>query len=172
LIERLKKDGHYLGPHSDGHLLYADWADRSKTLVTRPQFERDLNDNFAAMRPFAIDRKDVPFFMPPYEWYNSEIADWAGAMNYRIVNFTPGTRSNADYTTDGDKNYISSDAIMSRIRQYESEDPNGLNGFILLTHIGSGPKRSDKFHDRIAELIEWLRAKDYQPVRIDDLLRR
>lgn len=170
IIERLKKDGHYLGPHSDAHLLYADWSDRNKTLVTRDQFERDLNDNFAAMRPFGIDRKNVPFFMPPYEWYNREIADWTEAMGYRIVNFTPGTRSNADYTTDDDKNYISSEAILTRIKEYEAKDPNGLNGFILLTHIGSGPKRTDKFHNRVDEMITWLTSKGYQPVKIDELL--
>jgi len=171
IIERLKKDGHYLGPHSNEHLLYADWNDRNKTLVTRDQFERDLNDNFAAMRPFGIDRKNVPFFLPPYEWYNREIVDWTEAMGHRIINFTPGTRSNADYMTDDDKNYISSEAIMTRIKEYEAKDPNGLNGFILLTHIGSGPKRTDKFHDRIADLITWLRSKNYEIVRLDELLR-
>ncbi|MCC6328322.1 MAG: glycoside hydrolase family 9 protein [Acidobacteria bacterium] len=172
IIERLKKDGHYLGPHSDEHLLYADWADRNKTLVTRKQFEQDLNDNFAAMRPFGIDRKQVPFFLPPYEWYNREIADWSSALGYQIINFTPGTRSNADYTTDDDKNYISSDAILSKIKEYESKDPNGLNGFILLTHIGSGPKRTDKFVDRVDELIGWLKQKGYEPVKVDELLRQ
>lgn len=171
LIERLRKDGHYLGPHSDAHLLYTAWDDRTKTLVTREQFERDLNANFAAMRPFGIGRKQVPFFMPPYEWYNDEISTWTMLMGYQIVNFTPGTRSNADYTTDNDKNYLSSDAIMTRIKEYEAKDPNGLNGFILLTHIGSGPKRTDKFHNRVDELINWLRSKNYEPVRVDELLR-
>ena len=171
IVERLKNDGHYLGAHSDAHLLYADWNDRSKTLVTREQFELDLNDNLAAMRPFGVDRKEVPFFMPPYEWYNREIAAWTEAMGYRIVNFTPGTRSNADYTPDDDKNYISSDAILDRIKDYESKDPNGLNGFILLTHIGSGPKRKDKFHNRIDELIDWLMQNRYEPVRVDELLK-
>ena len=171
IIERLKKDGHYLGPHSDAHVLYADWNDRSKSLVTREQFERDLNDNFAAMRPFGIDRKQVPFFMPPYEWYNREIADWSSALSYQIINFTPGTRSNADYTTDDDKNYISSDAIMARIKDFESKDPEGLNGFILLTHLGSGPRRTDKFHNRVDELVGWLKLKNYLPVRVDELLK-
>jgi len=172
IIERLKKDGHYLGPHSDAHLLYADWTDRNKTLVTREKFERDLNDNFAAMRPFGIDRTQVPFFLPPYEWYNREIADWSSAMGYQIVNFTPGTRSNADYMTDDDKNYISSDGIITKIKDYESKDPNGLNGFILLTHIGSGPKRTDKFYDKLDQLIIWLRSKNYEMERVEDLLKK
>jgi endoglucanase len=171
IIERLKRDGHYLGPHSDEHLLYADWADRNQTLVTREQFERDLNNNFAAMRSFGIDRKAVPHFLPPFEWYNGEIAGWSSEMGMQIVNFTPGTRSNADYTTDDDKNYISSEAILSRIKEYEGKDPNGLNGFVLLTHIGSGPKRTDKFHDRIDELVGWLKMKGHIPVRVDELLK-
>nr|HQU93347.1 polysaccharide deacetylase family protein [Pyrinomonadaceae bacterium] len=171
IIERLRKDGHYLGPHSNEHLLYADWNDRNKTLVTREQFDKDLNDNFAAMRPFGLDRKQVPFFLPAFEWYNREIADWTSETDHQIINFTPGTRSNADYTTDDDKNYISSEDILKRIKEYETKDPNGLNGFILLTHIGSGPKRTDKFHNRVDELIGWLKAKGYEPVRVDELLR-
>jgi hypothetical protein len=92
-------------------------------------------------------------------------------MGYRIINFTPGTRSNADYMSVDDKNYISSEAIMRSIREYENNDPAGLNGFLLLTHIGAGPNRPDKFFDKMDSLIEWLRSKKYEPVRIDELLK-
>ncbi len=170
IIERLQKEGHYMGAHSDAHLLYADWADRNKLLVTRQQFESDLNDNYAAMRPFGIDRRKSVFFLPPYEWYNRSIADWTEAMGYRLINFTPGTSSNADYTTPKDKNYRSSQDILDRIKAYEDKDPNGLNGFILLTHIGAGPERTDKFHDRLDELILWLKDRKYSIVRVDELL--
>ena len=34
-IRGFKRDGHYLGAHSDAHLLYADWNDRNKLLVSR-----------------------------------------------------------------------------------------------------------------------------------------
>jgi hypothetical protein len=61
---------------------------------------------------------------------------------------------------------------MANVKEHESRDPNGLNGFLLLTHIGSGPKRTDKFHNRVDELIGWLKAKGYEPVRVDELLGR
>jgi peptidoglycan/xylan/chitin deacetylase (PgdA/CDA1 family) len=73
--------------------------------------------------------------------------------------------------TDDDKNYISSDAIMTRIKEYEAKDPKGLNGFILLMHIGAGPRRTDKFYERADELIGWLRSRNYELVRVDELLR-
>lgn len=39
LIRQLKKDGHYLGAHSNRHLLYADWENRDRTLVTADEFK-------------------------------------------------------------------------------------------------------------------------------------
>ena len=171
-IERLKRDGHYLGAHSDQHLLYADWNDRSKTLIGKEQFDSDLVNNYAAMATFGIEKANAKYFLPPFEWYNNEIAQWTNERGLRLVNFTPGTHSNADYTTPDDKNYISSDTILQKIKDYEEKDPAGLNGFILLTHIGAGPKRTDKFFDQLDSLIVWLRSKNYEMVRVDDLLNK
>jgi hypothetical protein len=54
------------------------------------------------------------------------------AMGLTLINFTPGTRSNADYTGEADTNFVSSQAIFDSIVNKEREDPHGLNGFILL----------------------------------------
>lgn len=170
-VERLRRDGHYLGAHSDQHLLYCDWGDRQKLLVSRAEFEKDLNANYAAMKSFGILHKDAPLFLPPFEWYNQKISDWTLQMNLRLVNFTSGTRSNADYTTPAMKNYVSSEAIIDRIKEYESQNAHGLNGFLMLLHIGVAPERTDKFYDRLDELLIWLKSKNYQIVRVDELLR-
>ena len=169
-IRRLKRAGHYLGPHSNAHLLYADWNDRSKTLVSHTQFEADLNENYAAMKRFDISKMSVRYFLPPFEWHNREIADWTGSLGLTLVNFTHGTRSNADYTTPDMTAYRSSQEIFDSITEYESKDPAGLNGFILLLHTGTDPARTDKFCDRLADLLKWLQAKRYVSVRIDKLL--
>jgi len=170
-IERLIKQGNYLGPHSDAHLLYADWNDRSKTLVTKAEFTADLENNYCAMLSFDIRKRAAAYFLPPYEWYNRDIASWTSEAGLKLINFTPGTRSNADYTTLDDNAYATSDAILAKIKEHEAKDPAGLNGFILLMHIGAGPGRPDKFYDRLDELITWLKSKNYQTVRIDVLLK-
>ena len=170
-IRQLKRDGHYLGAHSDEHLLYCDWTTRDKLLVSREEFRQDLDKNYAAMRTFGIRKNRAQFFIPPYEWYNQKISDWTGELNLRLVNFTAGTRSNADYTTPAMKNYVSSEAILQSIKHYEAQDPAGLNGFILLLHVGVSPERTDKFYNRLDELLDWLKAKGYQPARIDRLLK-
>src|SRR4029453_13952373 len=42
--------------------------------------------------------------------------------------------------------------------------------FLLLLHVGAGPKRADKFHARFGALLDELSGKAYQFVRIDTLL--
>jgi peptidoglycan/xylan/chitin deacetylase (PgdA/CDA1 family) len=170
-IRQLRRDGHYMGAHSDGHLLYCDWKRRDQLLISREEFEHDLKKNYAAMQAFGISENDARFFLPPFEWYNRSISDWTEGMGLRLISYTPGTRSNADYTTPGMKNYVSSEAILQSIKRYEARDPAGLNGFILLLHVGVALERADKFYHRLDELIQWLRRGRYKLVRVDQLLK-
>ncbi len=169
LIRQLKKDGHYLGAHSHHHLLYNDWEKRDSTLVTEGQFKKDLQENYDIMSKFGIRKEDAPYFLPPYEWYNGDIARWTKEMNLTLINFSSDTRSNADYTTpDMGPRYISSEEIYQSILSYEKHE--GMNGFILLIHIGTDPGRTDKLYNRLGNLIDELRASGYSFQRIDKLL--
>ena len=170
IIQQLKKDGHYLGAHSNEHLLYCDWTKRDSLLVTHEQFNNDLLQNYSAMKQYGINKADAPYFLPPYEWYNDTIAAWTRQLQLQLINFTPGTLSHADYTTPSMKNYRSSEVIMQSIVDYEQQHANGLNGFILLMHIGVGPERKDKFYDRLGELISRLRLNGYTIKTLQQLL--
>ena len=170
LIRNLRDDGHYMGAHSDRHLLYCDWEKRDSLLVTREKFLLDLEMNYQEMEQFGIAREQALYFLPPYEWYNDSISAWTRAGGLQLINFTPGTRSNADYTTPGMPSYISSEDIYRSIVDYESKDPSGLNGFILLIHTGTSPERSDKFYLYLDELIIWLKDRGYELLSVDELL--
>lgn len=170
-VQQLKKDGHYLGPHSDKHLLYCDWKNRDSLLVSRQTFRFDLADNYTAMARNKIRINKAGYLLPPYEWYNDSIAAWTKELGLQLVNFTPGTLSHADYTTEADKNFRSSETIYQSIIDYEQQKPNGLNGFILLLHAGAGSERKDKFYHRLPQLIKHLKTKGYQLKRIDELLK-
>ncbi|WP_029278095.1 glycoside hydrolase family 9 protein [Pedobacter borealis] len=169
LIKKLKNDGHYLGPHSDRHLLYCDWNKRDSLLVTKTDFETDLSNNYQAMASFGINKEAAGYFLPPYEWYNQTIANWTKAQGLQLINFTPGTRSNADYTyPEMGNSYRSSDEIYRSITAFNETKPNGLNGFILLLHIGTDARRTDKFYNKLAKLITYLKKADYKLTRIDN----
>ena len=172
IIKSLKASGNYLGAHSDAHLLYNDWAKRDSLLVSKAQFSADLSANYKAMEKFGIKKENASYFLPPYEWYNQSIANWTTEMGLKLINFTPGTRSNADYTfPEMGKSYRSTNEIYQSIIDYSKSKEDALNGFILLLHIGTDSKRTDKFYDKLPELIQYLKKEGYQLVKVDELLR-
>lgn len=171
LIHKLADGGHYLGAHSDQHLLYCSWEDRDSLLVSRDEYQRDLLDNYLAMEAYGVEKEDAPFFLPPYEWYNDSIARWTEGLGLELINYTSGTLSHTDYTIPGSRAYRSSDEIYASILDYESSSKWGLNGFILLVHIGTAPERTDKFYLHLDRLISQLEDRGYVFKPIDKLLK-
>lgn len=168
LVRRIAAAGHYFSVHSDQHLLYCAWDRERTTLVSRAELTADLRANARRFRQLGLT--PGPFFIPPYEHYNEEIVAWARAAGFQLVNYTPGTRSHADYTLEAAANFTSSQVIFDSIVRREASDPNGLNGFLLLLHLGSGPGRADKFHPYFGALLDHLLARGYELVRVDELL--
>ena len=141
-------------------------------LVSNEQFKNDLHRNYERMEQFGIKKADAPYFLPPYEWYNSTIVKWTKQEGRQLINFSPGTRSAADYTyPEMASAYRSSTEIYTSITTLEESGQNGLNGFILLIHIGTDPRRNDKFYFKLKELITDLKSRGYQFERIDKLLK-
>jgi peptidoglycan/xylan/chitin deacetylase (PgdA/CDA1 family) len=166
IIKTLVDKGHYVGGHSYGHLLYMPWENPDSLLVTREEFEADMMKSYDLMRKAGIEYKDAPFYIPPYEYYNKEISAWAKSMGIQVVNFTPGTGTNADYTTPDMKNYRSSKAIYDKIMEVEKKE--GLNGHLMLIHFGTHDNRTDKFYKGYMEkMIKTLKRKGYTfaPIR-------
>ena len=161
-VRRILSEGHYVGSHSYGHLLYCPWEKRDSLLVTREEFTRDLEKSYALLSSFGITPGDAPLFMPPYEYYNPTIASWARSLGLQVVNYTSGTYTNGDYTLPSMKNYYSSKFIMEKVLSFERK--NTLNGNIMLIHLGTEPERTDKFYRKLPTLIRTLRKKGYEIV--------
>jgi len=170
LARRMVADGHYVGPHSDTHPLYCAWDDRARTLVTEEFFRKDLEKNIADLRQLGALRAGIPvYFIPPYEWFNEDQVRWARKMGVVLFNFTPGSGSNRDWIPEEQRGFVPSATIRRDILAYERRDPHGLNGFLLLLHLGS--QRRDKMHGELAPLLDELAARGYEFVRVDELLR-
>ena len=166
ILQELNLQGNYVGPHSDQHLLYAPWEKRDSLLITKETFVKDVEANVAKLNRIGI--KGIDKFIPPYEWYNKAIIDWSNDIGLNVYNFTPGLRTAADYTyPEMGSRYLSSEKIMNQLNQYEKE--NGLNGHIILIHIGVDKKRKDKFYKELEGIIDDLRSKKYNFVTLENL---
>jgi len=170
-IQQLYQQGNYLGPHSDQHLLYCDWIKRDSLLINYKQFCGDWSNSLQAMEDDGIKTNNVKYFIPPYEWWNDSIAIWSRWKNVQLFNFTPGSKTNADYTyPEMGKSYTGSEALLQHVKNL-AKQPNGLNGYILLIHAGTDARRTDKLYNRLNELIDFLKKENYAIKRMDELLK-
>jgi peptidoglycan/xylan/chitin deacetylase (PgdA/CDA1 family) len=138
---------------------------RDSLLESLATIRTDLENNITALERVGVPRGSAKFFMPPYEWYNRAVYKLVSDVGYVMVNFSPGTSSNADYTTPDMKNYLSSDTIMARILRYERT--RGMHGFHLLIHVGTDPARTDKLYHRLPALITYFRSRGYMFARFN-----
>ncbi len=167
-VRTMVRAGHYVGPHSHAHLLYCPWENRDESLVTEREFKEDLRANIAALRGQGVRFGEPIYFIPPFEWYNRQHAEWAQQAGCLLFNYTPGSGSHRDWAPEGHKAFRPSRQIVEDILAHERREPDGLNGHILLLHLGS--LRQDKMHRLLGELIDALHQCGYHFRRIDELL--
>ncbi len=171
LVRRMVKDGHYVGPHSDAHPLYCPFDDREHTLVTRAFFASDLEANIAALRALGSLAPGQPvWFIPPYRVVQPRPGPMGARARRHDVLLHARQRLESRLDPRGRRTIRVVAADPGRHIAYEQRDPHGLNGFILLLHLGSG--RRDPMHSRLGALIDALHARGYRFVRVDELLAR
>jgi len=169
-IKSLEKEHHYLGAHSNDHLLYNDWTNRNKLLVSYDSFSTDLDKNFAVMENLGINTQQRKLFIPPFEWWNDSVANWCNWKGLELFSFTPGTYTNADYTwPEMGSRYKSNATLMTHLKTLVSI-PGKLNGNILLMHVGTDPRRKEKLYNELPAIIQLLRKNGYRIKRIDELI--
>jgi peptidoglycan/xylan/chitin deacetylase (PgdA/CDA1 family) len=147
-------------------LLYNPWENRDSLLLDEADFQKDLQLNVDRLAKIGVTQIDK--FIPPYEWYNDKIVDWANRIGIQTYNFTPGIRTVADYTyPEMESRYVTSEAIINQL--YALEAQKGLNGNIILIHLGTDKRRKDKLYNHLDELIRELKLKNYNFVLLEKL---
>ena len=159
VIGKIIKEGHYLGGHSDSHMLYAEWTNRDSLIVTQQQLADDVIANAKELEKFGISKEDSKWFLPPYEYYNELSVRITEKLGYNVINFTTGLTTSNDYTIPSMKNYVSSQQLIDQLYAYEQK--HGLNGAVILIHPGVHQERIDRLYERLSEIIIYLTKKGY-----------
>ncbi|MCL1973870.1 MAG: glycoside hydrolase family 9 protein [Bacteroidetes bacterium] len=159
LVQRIIKEGHYVGPHSDKHLLYAPWDNRDKTLVGGDSLRHDILQNVRELEKVGVPADKQRWFLPPYEYHNGETVKVSATLGLKVMNLTPGSLTNSDYTTPGMSGYRPSQTLIDHLWEMDAQEK--LNGTILLIHPGVSDRRPDKLYDRLDELMSALEERGY-----------
>ena len=115
------------------------------------------------------ERHLTPYWRAPFGEYNSQILTWAAEAGYLHIHWT-GSFDTHDWVTDESSQlYRSPEEIFEDILAIETEHPQGLNGVIVLMHLGS-QRNENHVYEILPKLIESIRNKAYVFGNITELL--
>jgi peptidoglycan/xylan/chitin deacetylase (PgdA/CDA1 family) len=179
LVRRIVADGHEVGNHTRNHphLTTYERDGRQATLphVTREFLHAQLRAAEDAYRE-ATGRSMSPIWRAPFGEHNTQIRAWAEDAGYRHVGWTRDAASREDldtrdWVTDrSSKIYRSAAEIRDRILRFGEGNGHGLNGGIILMHLGTQRAR-DAAYTRLPEILDGLAARGYRIVTASAFLR-
>jgi len=119
------------------------WENRGQTLVTEEQFRRDLEKNIADLDDLGVPRERIKYFVPPYEGQRAD-RQVGGRHGPDLGQLHARHPLQCRLLAGGSPPFHPFPAILTGILDYEVRDQDGLNGFLLLLHLGVGPSGRTK----------------------------
>ena len=164
VIDRVLREGHYLGGHGDRHILLADWDENRTMLASADSAVVDMQRCYSELSKSGVDTLTSRFVVPPYEWYNQHHIQGYRHAGFIPVTPSPGLLTYRDYTTPDMQDYYSSDTILSNFMDNLTAD--NLDGCFILIHLGTQDIRTDKFYHHLPEILKALQSRGYTPVAL------
>jgi peptidoglycan/xylan/chitin deacetylase (PgdA/CDA1 family) len=172
VVRRIASDGHEVGNHLLDHVDVVNPKTRV-AVYSKADFLRQLSEVEKRFENLAGARMSR-LWRAPYGEINDNVVHWAASMGYRHVGWTRGNHRNLDsldWVADPKMSlYRSAEQVARNIFEFEKSDPNGLNGAVILMHLGT-ERRSDFPHKKLPELLDALKSKGYAFVTVSEVLR-
>lgn len=181
LVRRMVDAGHEIGNHTMNHPRLTSWA-RDRTHTTLPDVTREFlgRELRGAEEIFSrISGRDLaPIWRAPYGERNRRICIWARRWGYLHVGWRQGRtwRENLDsndWVPDEETpGYHSPREVMEKIMTLAAVEPHGLNGGIVLMHLGTAredPK--EQVHRILGRLIDRLSGLGYRFVTATTMMK-
>ena len=172
LVKRMIEDGHEIGNHTYSHphltSFEVDYQHNLLPDVTRDFIKHQLLETDSIF--YSITGEHLqPFWRAPFGEYNDKILTWAAEAGYLHIYWT-GSFDTHDWVTDESSElFRTPDDIYERILTIEEEQRAGLNGVIMLMHLGSH-RTENHVYEVLPKLIRTIRDKGYALGKISDLL--
>lgn len=180
LTRRIVEDGHEVGNHTWNHPHLTTFAEnhRHETLPDITQaFVHDQLNRTAELFEKVTGQKMSPFWRAPFGEHNAQIRQWAAELGYRHIGWTLGrswrqSMDTLDWVADTSSTaYHTSEEILANLMNISDDETYGMNGGIILMHLGSLRQDSDHFYSVLPRLISGLQEKNYTLVKVSELLQ-
>jgi peptidoglycan/xylan/chitin deacetylase (PgdA/CDA1 family) len=181
VVRRIIGDGHEVGNHTYSHPHLTSFAqDRTQNTlpsVTEAVLVRELlltDSLFSAIYGVKLS----PLWRSPYGDHNRTICVWGQRAGFLHIGWGQGRtwRRNLDSNdwtpNEETSGYHTPQEVYDKIMELASEPEGGINGGIILMHLGTvRPQREKQVHLILGKLIDSLRSLGYRMVIVSELLR-
>lgn len=173
--------GHEIGNHTYSHPHLTTYV-QDHTQSTSPS----ISEQFLSHELLKTDsifasifgKHMAPLWRSPYGEHNHTICIWAQHAGFLHIGWGQGRtwRKNLDSNdwtpNEETEGYHTPQEVYEKIISLAKEQPNGINGGIILMHLGTQRKQREKqVHLILGELIDSLRSLGYSIVTVSELLR-
>ncbi len=181
LVRRFVATGHEIGNHTYSHPHLTSWAqDHTHTSlpqVTEQYLCSELQRAAASFK--KVTGKDLsPIWRAPYGEINGHLCRWAQRCGYLHIGWRQGRRwrenlDSNDWIPDEDEpGYHSPQEVYDKVVGLARSEPSGINGGIVLMHLGTQRKDpGTQVHRILGSMIDELRKMGYEFVTVSELLR-
>ena len=172
LVRRMMEEGHEIGNHTydHPHLTTYEQNYQHQLLpdISREFIHRQLLETDSVFYSFTGEHLQ-PYWRAPFGEYNDQLLTWAAEAGFLHISWT-GSFDTHDWVTDENSSLFKTpNEIYDSIMTMEQEQNFGLNGVIMLMHLGSH-RRENHVYEVLPRLIQSVREKGYVLAKISDLL--
>ncbi|MBN1306839.1 MAG: polysaccharide deacetylase family protein, partial [Chitinispirillaceae bacterium] len=180
IIRRIAAEGHECGNHTFDHPHLTHYG-IDRTATTLPSVNEAIlrGQLFRTERIFheTTGSSLAPLWRAPYGEFNREICRWAFEAGYLHIGWRQGRTwreglDSNDWVPDPETpGYHTPEELLEKVVTLARQPPYGINGGILLFHLGSKRKSpATQMHTVLGTLIDTLRAGGYRIVPVSAMI--
>jgi peptidoglycan/xylan/chitin deacetylase (PgdA/CDA1 family) len=172
LVKEIVNLGHEIGNHTYNHphltTYTTDHQQQLRPGITREFVQAQLLKTDSVF--YALTGSKLkPYWRAPFGEYNQQILTWAAEAGYLHIHWT-GSFDTHDWVTDETSDlYHTPEEIFNQVMELERENQDGLNGVIVLMHLGS-QRLENHIFEILPRLIQEVRFRGYTFSNISGLL--
>ena len=178
LVRKLIQAKLVVGNHTRHHPHLTTYAENGKHFtrseITREKLQTELIETEKIFER-VTGQKMERIWRAPFGEHNHEIRQWAAKIGYRQFGWTSDYNNHqsldtVDWVADPDaENYYSAAQILERLVRFADTTPHGMNGGIILMHLGSKRKQNQSYQ-MLGALIDSLDHRGYQLVTVTEMV--